>query len=247
MISVCMATYNGEQYLKRQLDTILDQLDPSDELIISDDQSTDGTVQLIQSYQDPRIKLLEHESFNSPVFNMEYALKQANGDTIFLADQDDVWLPGKVSRMVQLLEHYDLAISNAYIVDENEKVIHDSYFQWKKSSPGFWKNLRKNAFLGCAMAFNRKVLKAALPFPENLIMHDVWIGLLAERLGKVKFDEEKLMLYRRHALNFTAAAHKDDQHLSDFSLSFKVRYRSVLLDQVMRRVWSVRFLHNRHN
>lgn len=236
MVSVCMTTYNGEKYLKRQLDTILEQLDQEDELVISDDSSSDTTIDIIKSYDDKRIRLFENNHFNSPVYNLEFALKQAQGDMVFLADQDDVWLPGRVHRVVEKLQDNDLVVCNALIVDQDEKVIHESYFQWKGSRSGFWKNWKKNSFLGCSLAFNRKILEAVLPFPEKLIMHDIWIGLMAESIGKVYFLDEKLMLYRRHEDNVTAAVHKDDAHLSEYSFGFKIWYRMVLLFQVMKRL-----------
>lgn len=235
MVSVCMTTCNGEKYLKRQLDTILLQLGDEDELIISDDSSTDRTVEIIKSYSDNRIKLLEDGNFGSPVFNMENALKRAQGEYVFLADQDDVWLPGRIQKVVEKLQQYDLVVCNAFIVDGNEKVIHESYFEWKGSAPGFFRNLKKNSFIGCTMAFNRKIAKAVLPFPEQIAMHDVWIGLLAECTGKVLFLDERLMYYRRHDDNFTASVHKADNRLSDFSLSYKIRYRLLLLFYVIKR------------
>lgn len=235
-----MATFNGEKYLKRQLDSILEQLGPEDELIISDDSSSDKTMDILKSYQDKRIRLFENKHFKSAVFNLEFALKQAGGEYIFLTDQDDVWLPGRVQRMSEKLQESDLVACNAFIVDQDEKVIHESYFAWKGSGSGFWKNLKKNSYLGCSLAFNRKILSAVLPFPKKVIMHDVWIGLMAECLGKVDFLDEKLMLYRRHADNVTASIDRDDNHLSDFSLSYKLWYRLVLLVLVMRRFLEVK-------
>jgi len=108
MVSVCMTTCNGEKYLKRQLDTILEQLDAEDEVIVSDDSSTDKTIQIIKAYGDNRIILLEDGNFGNPVLNMENALKRAQGEYIFLADQDDVWLPGRVEKVMEKLRNYDL-------------------------------------------------------------------------------------------------------------------------------------------
>ncbi len=235
MISVCMTTCNGEKYLKRQLDTILEQLDAEDEVIVSDDSSTDKTLQIIKAYKDNRIILLENGNFGSPVLNMENALKRAKGDYIFLSDQDDVWLPGRVEKVLEKLHAYDLVVCNAYIVDGEEKILHESYFEWKGSAAGFFTNLKKNSFIGCAMAFNRKIAKAVLPFPKQIAMHDVWIGLLAECTGKVLFLDERLIYYRRHDDNFTASVHKADNRLSDFSLSYKIRYRLSLLFHVIKR------------
>lgn len=237
-----MTTYNGEQYLQRQMDTILEQLGSEDELIISDDGSMDKTQHIIKAYQDSRIRLLEHAFFGSPVLNMEYALKEAIGDVVFLADQDDVWLPGRVEKTLVKMNDYDLVVCNAQIVDQDEQVIHESYFRWKGSRKGFWKNLRKNAYLGCAMAFNRKILNAVLPFPKNLIMHDVWIGLMAEKTGSVCFLDEKLIRYRRHHKNVTASIDRDDAHLSDFSIAYKIKYRLILIGQILKRYLRIRYL-----
>jgi len=241
MISVCMTTCNGEKYLNRQLDTILEQLDAGDEVIISDDSSTDKTIEIIKAYGDRRIILLENGNFGSPVLNLENALKRAQGEYVFLADQDDVWLPGRIQKGVEKLQQYDLVVCNAFIVDENEKVIHESYFEWKGSGPGFFSNLRKNSFLGCSLAFTGKIAKAALPFPKQIAMHDVWIGLLAECTGKVLFLDKRLICYRRHDHNFTAAIRKADNRLSDFSLSYKIRYRLLLFFYVLKRALVLRF------
>ena len=90
MISVCMATYNGEKYIEEQLKSILSQLGENDEVIVSDDSSTDNTLAIVESFNDVRIKIFPNNKFHSPIFNFENALKQATGDYIFLSDQDDV-------------------------------------------------------------------------------------------------------------------------------------------------------------
>ena len=95
MISVCIATYNGEKYLREQLDSILPQLAESDEVIVSDDGSTDGTIDLITSLNDPRIKIVSNSGRKGYVGNFENALKHTTGDYIFLSDQDDIWYPNK--------------------------------------------------------------------------------------------------------------------------------------------------------
>ena len=236
-----MAAFNGEKYIRRQIDTILPQLGHEDELVISDDSSTDSTIVIIKSYGDDRIRLLENANFKSPVFNMENALKHARGEYIFLADQDDVWLPGRIEKTKEKLQENDLVVCNAFVVDQNENLIQDSFYKWNDSAPGFWKNLMKNSFLGCSMAFNRKILQAALPFPKQIAMHDVWIGLLTECVGKVKFMDERLIYYRRHADNFVASILRDDTHPSDFNFIFKIRYRLELLIQVLKRTLIVKF------
>jgi glycosyltransferase involved in cell wall biosynthesis len=236
MISVCIASYNGEKYIKQQLDSILSQLKKGDEVVISDDSSNDNTIEIIKSYKDKRIKLLENCSFKSPIFNLENALKEAKGDYIFLADQDDIWLSYKISHTIEKLKIFDLVVCNGSIVDQDKNVIHPSYFEWKGSRPGFLKNLAKNSYLGCSMAFNRKILNKVLPFPKHIIMHDLWIGLIGEVVGRVHFIEEPLFCYRRHEGNYTADISKGDNELSDFGFWFKIWYRMVMVFYVGKRV-----------
>ncbi len=201
MVSVCMATYNGEKYIREQLNSILCQLGDEDELVISDDSSTDRTVRIIEEMHDPRVHLLHGNHFASPIYNLENALKHCRGDFIFLADQDDVWMKDKVSVMMRYLPKYDCVVSDAIVVDRDLNVLYDSFFAYRKSGPGLLKNLFKNRYMGCSMAFTRAVLEKTLPFPRDLPMHDSWIGLIAEMTGKTIFIDDKLILYRRHGRN----------------------------------------------
>ncbi len=145
-------------------------------------------------------------SYLSLVGNFQNALLNSSGDVIFLADQDDVWLDGKVQRILELLAEYDLVVSDCQVVDENLGVIYDSYFDLMRSGSGLIKNLYKNTYMGCCMAFNRKIYDVALPFPPSIPMHDWWIGCVAEVYGKVHFVEESLLLYRRHGNNASASS-----------------------------------------
>lgn len=200
-ISVCIATYNGEKFIAEQLESILSQELPVDEIIISDDSSTDRTVDIVKSYSDVRITLLENNNFRSPIFNFENALKHATGKVVFLSDQDDLWMPNKVRVMRELLLHHDLVISDASLIDPNGCIVEDSFFNLRNSGSGFMKNFYKNSFLGCCMAFNRKILEKSLPFPSNIPMHDMWLGMIAEIFGSTFFCNEKLVCYRRHSSN----------------------------------------------
>lgn len=99
-ITVCLASYNGQNFIKEQIESILSQLSAIDELIVSDDISSDSTLDIVNSFKDDRIKILSGIKFASPIRNFENALKYATGDVIFLSDQDDVWLPNKVRVMI---------------------------------------------------------------------------------------------------------------------------------------------------
>ncbi|WDF54714.1 glycosyltransferase family 2 protein [Mucilaginibacter sp. KACC 22063] len=206
MVSVCLASYNGEKFIKEQIDSILIQLQPNDELIISDDSSTDNTVKVVRSIPDPRIKLYTSNNFRDPIKNFQNALSYAKGEYIFLSDQDDIWIENKYEEMINLLKDYDLAISDSIIVDEQLNTLHPSFFSYFKSGKGIIKNVIKSSYYGSCMAFRKTILDVALPFPDTKeIGHDLWIGLVAEMIGKVIFYKKPLILYRRHSNTFTPA------------------------------------------
>jgi len=232
-ISVCIATYNGEKYIQEQLDSILNQLDEKDEIIISDDSSTDRTVQIIKSYNDSRIKIYESQKFRSPIFNFENALQYASMDIIMLADQDDIWKPNKVKIIKKYMQEYDLVLSDADIVDEQGNIIQESFYKINGSKNGFIKNIINNSYLGCTMAFNKKILEKSLPFPKDLPMHDWWIGLIAELCGRTYFIEEKLISYRRHGNNASQAG-----EVSQYSVIKKVLFRFLMVKNLFLRYFS---------
>lgn len=231
MISVCMATYNGEKYIKEQIDSILVQLEPDDELIISDDGSTDQTIDIIKNINDSRIKLFY---FNSHCYtkNFENALKHASGDYIFLSDQDDIWLPNKVEVCMKYLHKYDFVVCDAIVVNSHLNPIYRSRNRKFKIKNGFIKNLIKTHYIGCVMAFNKKVLNVCLPFPENynLCYHDAWIALMSEYYFKTVVINESLMLYRRHENNVSNGSEKVTNNLVSI-----VKIRLYLFINILKR------------
>ena len=230
--SVCMATCNGELFIAKQLQSILLQNMPVDEIIISDDSSTDKTIEIIKSFTDDRIVLFENNMFNNPIFNFENALKKAKGKFIFLADQDDLWDRSKVSVVSKLLETYDLVINDATIVDANDMVLVDSYFKFRNSGPGILRNFYRNTYLGCCMAFNRKILTRSLPFPVDIPMHDIWIGMIAELGGKTYFCKERLTSYRKHNSNISPTIIGK----SSYKFLRQVKFRYNLFKELLRRI-----------
>ncbi|UFH55976.1 glycosyltransferase family 2 protein [Spirosoma sp. KNUC1025] len=198
-----MATFNGASFINEQINSILDQLDLNDELIISDDGSTDSTLQLVNSFNDPRIRLLINPQPGSAVRNFENALKSARGSVIFLSDQDDVWYADKVNIMLADLNSYDLVLTDCQVVDEQGGILNESFFSSRGSMPGFWRNYLKNSYMGCCMAFRRTVLSYILPFPKYIHMHDWWIGLITELQGSTYFRSQPLVHYRRHSSNLS--------------------------------------------
>ncbi len=232
-ISVCMATYNGEKFIKEQVDSILSQLSSKDELIVSDDNSQDRTLDIIRSYKDERIKIFSNIGNHGFKGNFENALRNATGDYIFLSDQDDIWLPNKVQVVLEKLKDYDLIMHDGKIVDAEAHDLGRTCYSTLHDKTGFWYNVWKNRFSGSRMAFTKEVLQASLPFPKCILVHDYWIGTLALKCFRVSFIPNILMLYRRHGANASSSSEK-----SRLSLYVKITYRLSLLMAIYSRVFS---------
>ena len=199
-----MPTFNGAFYIREQLESIL--ASPLvGEIVISDDGSSDDTLDIVRSIADARVRVVEGPRCGL-IRNYEYLFSLARGEYIFLADQDDVWLPQKVELMFSRMKDVDLVVSDCIVVDAALSVLHPSFFSIRKSAPGFLSNLWRNSYLGCCMAFRRTLLDNALPLPRALPMHDWWLGLIAEAFGRVAFIDEPLVLYRRHGRNVSPTA-----------------------------------------
>lgn len=223
-ISVCLATYNGAKYLRQQIESILCQLSENDELIISDDQSTDGTKDLIDSFNDPRIKLYVNDIKGGIAKNFENALKRAEGDYIFLSDQDDIWMKDKVRTVVGELRNVDCVLHNAELIDSEGNFLHSNLFSIYNTRTGYLNNLIRNTFVGCCMAFRKEILNEILPIPIHITMHDMWIALISEKKGKTCLISENLIFYRRHDSNASTTSHK-----SKFSRLYQIKYRLQML------------------
>lgn len=228
-LSVCIATYNGSQFIKEQIDSILPQLGREDEIIISDDSSTDNTLEIVRSYNDKRIRIFSDNKFHSPIFNFENALKHAKGDYIFLSDQDDVWMDNKVEKMMEALQQFSLVVSDCYVVDKDCNIICNSFFK-ERPTTGILKNLIKNNYLGCCMAFRKELLSKALPFPKRIAMHDIWLGLCGALFYDTAFIPDKLIMYRRHGGNASPTAEK-----SKYGLKYKISYRIDMIICLIKR------------
>lgn len=208
-ISVAMATYNGERFIKEQITSILKNLKENDEIIISDDGSIDNTLTIIQNFSDKRIKIIKGPK-KGVKQNFANAIANCSGKYIFLSDQDDIWLENKVSKVLEVLEERQCTgiVHDCIVVNEDTtQNLMDSFFEHRKSKSGIIRNIYKNRYLGCCMAFSKDMAKSILPIPETIEMHDQWIGLLCEKYGSVYFMKEKLIKYRRHYGNVSAMHH----------------------------------------
>lgn len=225
-ISVIMATYNGEKYIKEQLDSILPYMNENDELVISDDGSTDGTLDIINTYRksDNRI-LLVNGPHKGVIKNFENAMMLANKDIIMFADQDDIWMPEKLPIV---REHFknsrdEVLLHDMYMADDDEIAAGKtgiSSFSVRKRRHGVLYNWLYSGYYGCCMAFTKKFKNCVIPFSKHTNMYDQLIGLVAEHNKCVTFIEKPLIIHRVHGHNMS-----QDQ---TFSSRIKVRIESYL-------------------
>lgn len=221
MIDILMATYNGDRFLKEQLDSIFRQSYQEWRLIIRDDCSSDNTLQILRQYQEKwpnRIKIVQAECPSGSAQNNFFQLMAyTEAAYIMFADQDDVWLPNKIELTLQtmkhlercygkdipLLVHSDLAVVNQHLVCLNE-----SLFDLHNMSPmrnGLNNLLVQNIVVGCTTMINSSLLKRVVSIPQNAIMHDMWVALIAAAFGRIGFVSESTMLYRQHGDNVDGA------------------------------------------
>jgi len=216
-LCIAMATYNGEKFLSRQIDSILHQSYQDFELIIYDDNSNDNTVEIILSYMKShdRIKLYQNNENIGMVKNFENALKKCDSNYIALADQDDIWHKDKLKISMQELkkaEHEDfttpiLVHSDLEMIDEHGNMLSPSYFNFRKYQLSPEKSLNtilsQNGVMGNTILINNNLKKLILPFPNNLIVHDYWIALINEIYGKRITIHTPLVQYRIHTKNLS--------------------------------------------
>lgn len=204
-ISVCMATYNGMKYLEKQLDSIISQLVSGDELIVVDDCSVDATIDILKKYEGiVNLKLVRNSSNMGVNASFEVALKLAKNEIVFMSDQDDIWTDDRVDYMCDSLMNSKalLVAGNSKYIDENDDVLEfNGCPLLHLDSSARIKNLIKifcgtAGYYGCAMAFNRKLLKVVLPFPNFVESHDLWIAQAAI-LNKCCVHVDEIVLERR--------------------------------------------------
>ena len=210
-ISVAMAVYNGLPYLPAQMASVLAELQAEDELIVVDDQSTDGSHAWLQGLRDPRVTLTRNEHNLGVRGSFERALGACTRPVVFLCDQDDLWLPGKRQAMLAAFEsdpQCTVVVSDAQVIDAEGKVSAPSFMATRGGfKGGWWATLVKNRYLGCCMALRREIVELGLPIPPKSPMHDMWFGLLGAGRGRVCYLPQPYLQYRRHGKNATPSSH----------------------------------------
>lgn len=208
-ISIIMASYNGENYIKEQLESIIPYMEMDDELIISDDGSTDKTHDIIYEYaqKDRRIKVIDGPH-KGVIKNFENALNYTTKEIIAFADQDDIWLPNKLSAIRDHFQNnndelilHDMFLASDEEIKNNIKGIRS--FDIRKRKHGVFYNWLYSGYFGCCMAFTDKFKRNIIPFSEFTNMYDQWIGLIAEHRHSAFFMNEALIIHRIHGTNMS--------------------------------------------
>ncbi|MFN7676782.1 glycosyltransferase family 2 protein [Flavobacterium sp.] len=214
-LSVAMCTYNGDEFIKQQLDSILKQSVNVDEIIICDDGSSDSTIEIINDYIEKfplMIYLHKNEICLKSVKNFEKAINLCTGDIIFLSDQDDIWVENKVKDYLQYFndnQNINVIGSNGYCIDENSNVI-DKYSLWdipnflneQNITYDYFKMITHfgNIFTGASMAFRKCIIPDVMPFPNfKNYHHDGWIATIAASKGEIVMLNDKYFYYRIHS------------------------------------------------
>ena len=213
-IDVLLTTYNGEKYIREQVESILNQTYKNIRLVISDDCSTDKTVEILKEYEkkDDRVVLYSQKKNLGYVKNFEFLLTKVENDLYMLSDQDDVWLPEKIEKSLEKLkkEDADLVFGDLEVVDENLNTIFPSFGDFmllnrkiKKYIHTYKVNYLYNCVTGCTVLSKKKFIEKMLPFPNNskYLIHDHWLGLVVSLNGKLAYVEEKYIKYRQHGKN----------------------------------------------
>ena len=212
-IDILMATYNGEKYLKAQIESILNQTYKNINLIISDDCSTDNTRQILKKYEEnDNIQIYYQKENLGSIRNFEFLLSKVENELYMLSDQDDIWLDNKVEETLNNLEKEDadLVFTDLEVVDENLNIIDKSFNRKMGKIHKIQKTLKTdeleylyNNITGCTIMSKKEFISKILPFPKDskYIIHDSWIGLIVSLNGKISYLDKPLIKYRQHGDN----------------------------------------------
>ena len=225
LVSVAMCTYNGEKYIREQLDSILNQTHTNIELIITDDFSTDGTVEIIKEYsdKDSRISFYKNEKNIGFLKNFEKAISLCTGEYIALTDQDDIWKINKLEIFLNEIKENVLIYSDAILIDKDSKEIGQELIRpgsclcSGKCNKAFFLT---NFVSGNTMMFKKELIKYILPIPNKMSYHDIWIAFVASTYGTITYTEEPMTYYRRYSEQVTHVEKKEHKNFFE-----KLKYK----------------------
>lgn len=216
IVDIIMGTYNGETYIKEQIESILKNTWECWRLYICDDGSTDQTGQIVKEYErnyPGKIFWKPNEKNKGAAINFLDAARKTTGDYVMFCDQDDYWLPEKIEETLQCMKHVEMAegtktplavFTDAKVVDENLNVLEESFHKSSKLDTtrlDLPHMLMENKIMGCTMMLNRALIKKMNQFPKKVRMHDWWAAIVAAAFGRIIYLDKPTMLYRQHTAN----------------------------------------------
>ena len=235
-ISVVLASYNGEKYIRLQIQSIINQMKETDELIITDDGSTDNTISIISEFaQDKRVRLFNgpHMGFTK---NFENGLLHTTKDIILFADQDDYWMNNKLDTIRTFFENNPSCwlVSHDQYLATNEEIYNNHFttrsFDVRRVRHGLIYNILKSGYYGCCMGITKEFKDMLLPFPDTVNQHDQWISIVAEYFHKSYLMNEVLIAHRIHSSNFSCKR----------SVAFRIRFRYLIVISLITTVKRIR-------
>lgn len=233
LVSIALATYNGEKFLRNQLDSLLAQTYKNIEIIVCDDCSKDGTVKILEEYKTKhKITYYVNEKNLGYIKNFEKVIGLCSGEYIALSDQDDVWLDNKIELLVNNIGDCSLIFSDASLIDENGDIFEESFHDYQNIyMPENYDQYRfllfRNFVTGCTSLFKKEILSKAIPFIDS-IPHDWWIALNASMIGEIKKNQSPLVQYRQHSNNAIGAKKITGFKFTDLYGKFKSRRLKIL-------------------
>jgi glycosyltransferase involved in cell wall biosynthesis len=219
MISIAMATYNGELFIREQLDSILTQTLSDWELIVCDDGSTDNTLSILQEYanNDSRIKIYQNETNLGFKRNFEKAIGLCSGEYIALCDQDDIWYPNHLEILLNLIGNNSLSIGNSDIVDTNNTFLnkrmsdtdHIHFIPKDYRKLLYREFFYANPFQGASMLLKKEFALKCIPIPDEVHYHDTWLSTCACLDQGLVYTYTPITRYRQHGKNITINNHRE--------------------------------------
>ena len=246
LISIAMAVFNGEKYLRQQIDSILKQTISDFELIICDDCSTDGTWNLLKRFSesDDRIRIIQNNHNLGFKKNFEHAVSLCSGEYIALSDQDDIWTQDHLESLFNSIGDKFLACGNSELVNENGKplgitlkeqesldFIPVNDFDKLKSIL-----LYRNPYQGATMLMKRELIQYVLPFPDKVNFHDTWIASVACATGGLNYVDKVLLKYRRVASSVTGSRTNRKSKVVPFLHAWLFEDRIGVIDELLSRI-----------
>lgn len=215
VIDILLSTYNGGLYLKEQLDSLLSQTYKNWSLIIRDDGSSDNTVEILKEHckkYPERITFIEDNMHLGACQSFARLLEHSTANYIMFCDQDDVWLPDKIDITLKAMqeiesEHGDIPVlvhTDLKVVDHKKNLIAESFWKYQHIAPdltGLNNLLIMNVATGCTMMINKRLKELSIPIPQDAIIHDWWIALVAASFGRIEYIDTPTILYRQHGKN----------------------------------------------